>query len=60
MFGGCSESGEVWNLGLGARGSSSIQDRTLGEDERKEQAVTMMGFTQSLSIIRIGFSFFFL
>lgn len=48
MFEGCSESGEVGDLGLGDGGSSRIQDRTLCEDVRKEQAVTMMGFIQSL------------
>lgn len=56
----CSESGEVGNWGLGDGGSSGIQDRTLCEDDRKEQAWTMMGLIQSLSFIRIGFSFFLL
>lgn len=57
----CSESGEVgrWGGGIGDPGSSSIQDRTSCEDDRKEQAGTM-GLIQSLSFIRIGSYSFFL
>ncbi len=50
--------GEVGS-GIGDRGSSSIQDRTSCEDDRKEQAGTM-GLIQSLSLIRIGSYSFFL